>query len=175
MLCELWGVPEGCLGAGEGTGKHHLYCIATKARAPPPMLEVQKWTRLRRYTLPYRSCSGGVTPGFELGTEEGGRHVAHDPVPRQDQRGRGTAIGERLWEQAVAQYAGNGVRLNTLPWKDLYRHSLRQYFVDVLGQDGEIRPLQVRTSWAPMDSWAERWSVRRGLCPITTGGSLVKG
>lgn len=53
--------------------------------------------------------------------------------------------GEFWWKRAVEKHAGAaGAVSQTIPWEALCTHSLAEYFVQVLGEEGRSRSLQVR-------------------------------
>ncbi|CAM9157825.1 unnamed protein product [Ectocarpus sp. 6 AP-2014] len=79
----------------------------------------------------------------------------HDPrrIPRKQDASKSpppalattesrTTNGEFWWRLALEKHTGEvGAISQTIPWKALCRHSLATYFVEVLGDEGNDRPL----------------------------------
>lgn len=82
--------------------------------------------------------SGGRA-GFAIEREWGWRRPKERPLETVS-----LSPGERLWNLTVQKQGGARANLNALPWKALYRHSLMDHFLTVMGDDGKYRPLQVR-------------------------------
>lgn len=96
-------------------------------------------------------------PDFVIEREWGGRQArerryAHLPVPppRREEptpvarMAGGHSDGEFLWRQAVEKHTGvAGALSQNIPWEAVCTHSLAEYFIGVLGDEGRDRPLLV--------------------------------
>lgn len=118
--------------------------------APDSVIE-REWGRQSRPERPSRQSSSRVKdpcpPANDprripsIPRKQG---VSTSPAPALATTEARNTNGEFWWRLALEKHTGEvGAISQTIPWEALCRHSLANYFVEVLGDEGRNRPLLV--------------------------------